>query len=516
MKLRTWAKENKKRILTAVSMGLLPVLFCTVYCAIYGKGLGDIYLPNSYWNDELFYFKQIEGILEHGVPGGYFGFNESSGRFLSFAAWSPVLLYVWVIWGFFCGWNMLSPIICNLVVISVSMAAFTWMAKPTRKQAISVAVLLGLCSPFTRYMMSMSLEVVCYSLLLIYVGALYGYEREKKKSYLWIMLGVSCVLTLTRPYFVLFVLYPAIIYGQKERRKWLVAVGAPLLSFCGYALLKYLSDLFDISFITTFWEEGIVTGIRNLWDISYGGILLILDYLKKGIKYGHFAGSMYAVYGILGCMLLVIVMLEWKRRKDNQICHRMFCMIFAMTVMMFAILYMYKVQEGARHLLAFVVVGILLLGMYEAKKGIVLQLMLAVAISFFFVVKAGTPYDYLVPFDDGLVREEVNAMNDSLEEKMVLKPGITWDNTVIWLGTDFVEGEVVHEAWQQLYAIPGGFGINLCAQTYVIDNWENIKSRYIAVIPGGDVEKQLLKDGAMLLDANDKIAVYDRRPDETN
>ena len=522
MKLRIWAKENRKRIIGAVSFGLLPLIFCSIYCALYHKGLWDIYLPTSYWNDELFYFKQVDGILAHGVPGGYFGFNESHGRFLSFAAWSPVLLYVWVFWGLLFGWGILSPIICNLVVISLCMFAFAWMAKPGRRQMIAMAILLGVFSPFTRYIMSMSLEVLCCSLLFVYMGALFGYERDRKNGYLWIMMIASAILTLTRPYFVLLVLYPAFFYGKQGVKKQIPAIGIPVGAFGGYALLKYLfsaeylHSLFEISFLTKFWEEGIGVGFLNLWTVGKNGVLLIFDFLKKAVKYGHSSGCFYAIYGLLGVLLFVMVFMEWRQRKNKSTCYRVMCMIATMAIMLLAILYMYKAHEGSRHLLTFILVGILMLGMYENRKGIVLQVTFLAALSFFFVVKAGTPYDYLPPFDDGVVSGEVSTMQSGLEEKMELQKGIGWDNTIVWLASDMKDGESVIASWQQLYAVPGGFGINYCSYDYVYHNLGSMKSRYIAAIPGGDVEKMLVEEGALLLEANEKIAVYDRRPDETN
>ena len=89
-----WKKENRYKLLVkAVLMGLLPLLCCVVTCAAQGKAIWDVYLPNSEWNDELFYFKQVEGIVHFGYPQGYFGFNESHALRLSFAAWSPVLVF---------------------------------------------------------------------------------------------------------------------------------------------------------------------------------------------------------------------------------------------------------------------------------------------------------------------------------------------------------------------------------------------------------------------------------------
>ena len=111
-----WWKTDKRYIFLGkiLFMALLPILCCVVRCAIDGKNIFQVWLPGCQWNDELFYFKQVEAILQHGFPQGYYGFNESHALKLSFAAWSPVLAMPWVLWGAIFGWNLMSPILCNI------------------------------------------------------------------------------------------------------------------------------------------------------------------------------------------------------------------------------------------------------------------------------------------------------------------------------------------------------------------------------------------------------------------
>jgi hypothetical protein len=66
-----------------------------------------------------------------------------------------------------------------------------------------------------------------------------------------------------------------------------------------------------------------------------------------------------------------------------------------------------------------------------------------------------------------------------------------FDNTVIWLASDVVNGESISAPWGYLYMIPEGFGINFCFQEYVMENLWELKSAYIAVMPEGDVDKAL-------------------------
>ena len=72
-----WDRDRRILTLKAGLMALLPLLCCIAACAAQGGNLSRVYLPSSEWNDELFYYKQVEGILSHGYPQGYFGFNES-------------------------------------------------------------------------------------------------------------------------------------------------------------------------------------------------------------------------------------------------------------------------------------------------------------------------------------------------------------------------------------------------------------------------------------------------------
>ena len=135
-----WWKAEKRYILLlkTVLAGLFPIMGCVVYCAMQGRTIGEVYLPGSEWNDELFYYKQVESMLSYGYPQGYFGFNESHALKLSFAAWSPVLVLPWLVFGMIFGWNMMSPIYCNILLMMVACAVFVLLVKPKWKQLLLI------------------------------------------------------------------------------------------------------------------------------------------------------------------------------------------------------------------------------------------------------------------------------------------------------------------------------------------------------------------------------------------
>ena len=102
------------------------LVFLLVYeWAVYGVPLGRIYLPASAWSDEVYYAKQLSAVVTHGVPQGYFGFNESHAEIGRFAAWGPAAFYLYAIPGLiFRGQNAF--LYCNLFWVLAGWLCFVW------------------------------------------------------------------------------------------------------------------------------------------------------------------------------------------------------------------------------------------------------------------------------------------------------------------------------------------------------------------------------------------------------
>lgn len=506
--------EKKRRIIITELMGFLPLLFCIIYCAGSGKTPAALYLPNSYCNDELFYYKQVEGVLKGGIPGGYFGYNESHAQMLSFGVWSPFLMLSWIIWGFFFGWNLLSPFLCNLIFLMLGLAAFAWLARPGIKQAVTISVLLGLFRPFTRFIMCCRPETFCCTLILIYMGCAFAYEREQSEKYIWLMYGISALLTLMRPYFLLFMLYPVVMLKRNRKVKCAAAAGCGVFVICYMMLIKYLCadyllPVMNAPFLEAFRTGGFAAGLQAFGQHLTESAVTLKRFLREGLNYGNFPGSMYGIYGSMGVMFLIIMAVSFRKRKESPFFRLALSVALGYTAMMAAIVCVYSFHDSGYHLITFVLTGILVLGMYSAKfTDKILQVFLAGFLLFFFFVKPGIPYDRELPFKEEKLAGEIEEMSEILKENMTYVSGISWENTVIWLSHDFVGEETVVTPWQQLYALPGGCGINFCYYPYVEEHVDELKARYIVVVPDGQIEEKLKERGDTLLGKNESIAVY--------
>lgn len=521
-KFWNWWKKDKRYVLAlkALLAALLPILCCLVYCGSQGKSIGDVYLPASEWNDELFYFKQVEGIVKYGYPQGYFGFNESHALKLSFAAWSPVLVFPWILWGMLFGWNLLSPVLCNIFLLTLAAALFVLLTKPGWRQMGILALLFCLYTPFVRYMLSGMPEIICFSLLILFYGLAYNYLQRETAGKLTLLLVMGVVMTLMRPYLLLFLFLPLFFLVRRKGWKGVPAALAVLgIAVAGYGLIKhylgaeYFADLFFTDWVSAFFERGLFGGIRYFFGKLYYMGRDFLGHTVQGFRTGLASGAFFA--GFLAVMLVLAGQSlqdfrTWRKKKEKS--SPLFLLelhlLFSFVGMFFALLLMYKLTEGSKHLLTFIAAGIFLVSLMRTRYFKKAALLGAVFL-YFYTYMALDPYDYQVPFAEPGLEARVESWGEQLKGRMALSgqetPG--YENVVIWVLWDEVDGKLKSSEWQLLYALPEGMGISCCKDDYVTAHFEELQSRYLAANAGGAVDalcaqagyEELLRDESMVL-----------------
>lgn len=526
-----WRQDQRALTLCkALLLALLPILCCAVGSTVQGRSIGETYLPSSEWNDELFYYKQVESIVKFGYPQGYYGFNESHGLKLSFAAWSPVLVLPWVVWGFLFGWNLMSPIICNILLMTAALFLFAWLVRPTWKQMGVLTLLFCLYTPFVRYMLSGMPEIICISHLIVFYGLAVSYLREERAGKLVWMFVLSGLLTLMRPYMLLFLLLPVCFWIGAARRKgkiWLGILGSCLVSgaiLACYALIKhyfgaeYFHPLFFTEWITTFFTDGFGAGVHNFFSTLYWKGRDFYAHTVQGLRTGLASGAFFAGY------LATMAVLLWqsaadarklKNLSDGQVKLRAQLAVeahlaFSFIGMLFALLLMYKLTEGSKHLLTFMAVGVFVVALMETKfykKAVILGAVFA----YLYTYMAVDPYDYQVPYVEADRKTQVEDWSGRFENALELteEDVPNYDNVVIWVFDEqSAEGEAMK--WQLLYALPEGYGISCCQKDYVLEHLEELNSRYVAAQSGAEVDARCAAAGYEELARDEDMVLYGR------
>lgn len=549
-----WWKQDKRymTLLKAVLMALLPLLCCLVRTAAEGRSIGQVYLPSSEWNDELFYFKQVEGIVNYGFPRGYFGFNESHALQLSFAAWSPVLVFPWILWGLLFGWNLLSPVICNIVLLTITMFVFVWLVKPTWKQLGILTVLFSLYSLFVRYMLSGMPEVICFSLLILFYGLAMSYLKKESRGKLIAMLVISVLLTLMRPYMLLFLALACYFWICRNKKAgWIGSILIVAATGITYALIKhylgaeYFTPLFYTDWITTFFTDGIGAGFRNLFGTLYWKGLEFYRHCIEGGRNGLTSGAFFDGYLLVLLILLVQSFLDIrtlrrakrveriamepedkkvrealfgpytltedrKRELHNQLVIEVHFAL-SLIAMLFAHLLMYKMVEGSKHFLTFIAAGIFIVSMLETryyKKAV----LLGAAFLYLYSFKAVEPYDYQIPYVTEERQAQVEYWREIFSEKLAMdtEQVPNYENVVIWtFGDETPEGHQ-NLKWQLLYSAPKGFGISCCEREYITEHLTELQSRYLATVSGGAIDEMCRTAGYEELGRDADMVLYRR------
>lgn len=535
-KLIAWWKEEQRYLLLIKTLlaALLPIAGCLLYCAMQGKSIGQVYLPGSEWNDELFYYKQVEAMVEYGYPLGYFGFNESHALKLSYAAWSPVLVFPWVIWGLIFGWNMLSPIICNILLMTLAAGLFVWLVKPTWKQLGILTLLFFLYTPFVRYMLSGMPEVICFSMLIIFYGIAVNFLRRETYGKIAWMLVISGLLTLMRPYMLVFMLLPMGFWIRKNKWQGIIGslavvggIGVTYILIKHYLGAEYFTPLFFTDWVTAFFERGLLGGIRYFFSKLYWNGLGFLQHVEGGIEVGLASGAFFSGYVVMMVVLLwqsvADFLAVWGKRKNmpeaKQAEQKERCNIliieahlaFSFVAMLFALLLMYKLTEGSKHLLTFMAVGVFVLSLMRTrfyKKAVLIGAVFA----YFYSYMAIDPYDYQVPFIEETRQVQVADWEETFASKlqMVQENVPNYDNAIIWTFSDTVNGKNVNLKWQLLYGLPNGFGISCCMKDYLVENFENLQNRYIATLSGGEIDGMCQAAGYAEIGRDNDMVVYRR------
>ena len=549
-----WWKQDKRymTLLKAVLMALLPLLCCLVRTAAEGRSIGQVYLPSSEWNDELFYFKQVEGIVNYGFPRGYFGFNESHALQLSFAAWGPVLVFPWILWGLLFGWNLLSPVICNIVLLTITMFVFVWLVKPTWKQLGILTVLFSLYSLFVRYMLSGMPEVICFSLLILFYGLAMSYLKKESRGKLIAMFVISVLLTLMRPYMLLFLALACYFWICRNKKAgWIGSILIVAATGITYALIKhylgaeYFTPLFYTDWITTFFTDGIGAGFRNLFGTLYWKGLDFYSHCIEGGRNGLASGAFFDGYLLVLLILLVQSFLDIrtlrrakrveriamepedkkvrealfgpytltedrKRELHNQLVIEVHFAL-SLIAMLFAHLLMYKMVEGSKHFLTFIAAGIFIVSMLETryyKKAV----LLGAAFLYLYSFKAVEPYDYQIPYVTEERQAQVEYWREIFSEKLAMdtEQVPNYENVVIWtFGDETPEGHQ-NLKWQLLYSAPKGFGISCCEREYITEHLTELQSRYLATVSGGAIDEMCRTAGYEELGRDADMVLYRR------
>ena len=343
---------------------LMPLIVCIYYMIVHGSF--DLYLPDSYNNDALFYYKLVEGMVKGGMKG-FFGFNESSAMFGGFAAWNPAVVLPWVIPGFILRWGYPTVFVFNLIIFGAALALFVHLTDMPLKKLMVMTVLFLFFPGLPIHILNMLPEAVITSIVIIWLGfAIRSCRRGRHTRSAYLsggqvassesliggtltrdvigMLACCMYLTVVRPYMILLFIMPVSrlyimmcksdlrdkqgripkavagrnsrIAGRNSRLARtalfaVISVAAVAIPVIVYIVTNklftadYFDPLYDFKIIKHFLTGKITEGF---WESVYAVKTMVRGigrYALNAFSYGFTAGIQYVIAAI--CTLMVFI-----------------------------------------------------------------------------------------------------------------------------------------------------------------------------------------------------------------
>lgn len=481
--------KNKTIILKVLVIALailIPVIGMIVYMMSQGLTFDQIYIPSSYWNDELFYYKQIEGVIKYGHPQGCFGYMESQALYGNFAAWNFTNILPFALVGKIFGWNPYTPIWFNMFIWIVALILFALLIKPSLIQQLYIMGFFVAYSIFDRYMFSVTPEVTVAAFLFICMIFAYSYYKNDKLRYL-----VLCNVFLLYPvimqgYCAIFgIIIVAILLKKKRYLSLLVQILLVIAAVVVFVEIhKYFaapafSEIFTLESLTSpkLFFGKIITG----WSETLG-------FIKLAYQGQSMRGVWYLIYFLLG-VLIIAFLIEKRNLISLSILITYIGLIMSMWVLNSA-------AEGSRKLMASTMIGFIFI-LYFLRFDIT---KIAVIIITGVVVWSSNDVFYInLPQKNEELAARIESHN--LDELMPISEDC-WDNTVIW---------PLSTGHNEFYNLPAGFGISCCYDDYIYNNFDDVKSKYIAVQEGNDLDIFLQDRNCEKIATEGSVNIYSLR-----
>ncbi len=445
---------------------IISSLVCCVWLLLlrYNISLLNISIYCSQWNDELSYYKQIEGIIKYGIPKGYFGYNESKALIGTFGPWSPVLLFPYSVVFKVIGIGTYRILITNIILSFFAFFICIELLELESWRVMAIVLAVVGFANYARYMMSISPELIVILSTSLLFSVLIKYYRTNNDRYLdWFSI-ILIFLTLSRGYYAIYGIAGCVL--AKNKKKKMLIIISTISSCLAYYMLvhffcaQYFSPLINMDLVRMIWTSPIGF-IKSCIALLNLGIKESVDYILSIKQGGSYVGALYLLTFV---SIICAIVFGFVRRSMP-----VYVLGMCFMLMVVSIWLLYDVRTGVRHFIASMFAMTLLNYVCLLKnKSLLNCFVFFIACIMLFVTYFGEDeFGLMPPKKDLTIEMEVNSSDLDINFA-----DNAWDNTVIWtLGCDY----------RYLYALPGGVGINICADQYVMEFADELHSKYIAI-----------------------------------
>ncbi|MBQ9135780.1 MAG: hypothetical protein IJX66_06785 [Lachnospiraceae bacterium] len=491
---KKWMATNKERLVRFLFVIWIPIL-CMLMVGLQGHRLLDIYLPAGWCSDEVSYYKQIEAILEYGIPKGYWGYNESTAQFGTFGPWVVLSYIPYIILGKIIGWNFATPVICNLLLMVVASWIYVKITDEEISQFLWLMALETVMLWVTRYTISGMLEPWVMALELILLGLLRSERYGVGKRNVWIYIVVY-LLGLVRPYFIVLFFLPCFVAEKNKKKYAAISTIMVVLSAAQYLIYR---KLFCAAYITA----SVLDAGFNIKELIKGGInavQLVIDLLiHGGATYGYGYALMFLTL-VLGVIKIFIKFKKYKKAEAHLLIDAW--AVFSVLATLGAVLLLYDPYAGSRHVWQVSLFAMFVLISDDKFFWAVKTALIALSIIILCIYMGESTYLRQVPYK----QEALEKIATGTELSILFEP-VEDDR---WANTLAINASEVD--YNYVYYLPSYMGVQIVWSDWLEGAMENMNSRYVFTGYNGAIAERLRENGWIILyeDAENNLCILER------
>lgn len=278
------ATNEKRKLninLAALLMIVTPLILAGIVAVYYYLRNGGMSaVPALMWNDEAAYYQLIKTYTEYLSPAGYWGFNGNHAIVGTGGAWSPAIIWPYVIFAHIFPLSKGFVYFVNLFYITLANLIFYFCVKPDKKQSIKLTLAQAGSAVFILYLSVNMSEMFRYAIVIVLAGLLYQiYFRTSPKIVKYVVTPLL-IIGATQVYIFFAFCVPIYVFGiMKQCKLWkklvvsVVALGVEALG--SYYLLHLISSNYNIHK-----TERLLNAVKSM-DIG-GAIRAFLGMVKQG------------------------------------------------------------------------------------------------------------------------------------------------------------------------------------------------------------------------------------------
>lgn len=279
----------------------------------------------------------------------------------------------YIIWGFFFGWNYVSPIYANIFFGILALTGIYFILRPRKKTMASLS-LFWICNQFlNRYVLSGVIEAsVMMQLVFVIACGEYllsarircqenrNFTPRKDKVVMILCTALISFMTLARSYFAVLYLIPLWKALLDKKKAWvislpLVAMTTIVLFFVNnhYFCSTYFSNVLSLEHLGS-------NGIGGIFSLIFQSFVDIIKLIWYAIRYKGSGVGWY--YLLLGTELLIMFSTcIYRKLKKRPVPPLYVATLIGNILILLSIIILYDLGVGARHILALIVANMVLL-----------------------------------------------------------------------------------------------------------------------------------------------------------